>query len=997
MATATWIGMLHSTHARRERLSARSLLTANAMPRALGRALVVALSSLIPTSIATAPGCAAADGCMSGDDGTCVPRSACQRLSYSCEDVTLILKVIAGPEERPSGPHALGATGDFLLASSRLTAVIDGLDARHYLSPSGGSLLDLQPQGAASADQLNQAFQAVGILPRDAARYHSVDRIESSGAVALVFRGHLDGRPEMDLVTRYELRACEPGLRIRSEVHHGGREPMAVFLSDAWFWGDRGVAPFAPLRGQGFLHPELDLETLGDAFRDVPFLAAASPGPPRAAYAVVDCERPRLSSFSSETLSAGGAPRRVLMPGDSVAFERFVMASGELGQAGAVGLALEARRQLFGEPWVRVSGRVLEANAAPVGGDERRVGLLFYEPATSGDPDAPGARTPWSETVPAADGSFTVALPARRAFRAEAHVLGRPLPARFAFSTTGSDTQLADWSIPAVSRLDVTVTAKGGAPLASELVLVPAAPTEPEAVSGSVYGVFDEERCAPYLGPPHGASPACNRALIGPAGKTSLLVPPGHFHVYATRGPFWTLAHEKLSLAEGEERALALELSPLDLRPAGALSADFHVHAGASFDSSLPEHDRALSFVAAGVDVIAATDHDVVTSYATALAALGIADEVRVLPGVETTGQILFLEPPGADIPKVVGHYNFWPLRHDPGLPRNGAPDDERLEPGALFDRMQSYFDGSGVMQLNHPFGDAELGRDTGYLKAVGYDPRKPIPEQPNDTAAGQLVKRPGGGHSNLDHHAQEVMNGHDVEQHLRYRAGWFSFLNQGVVRAGTANSDSHTLAIEVLGYPRNLVFGGHSVADFDRERFDADVRAGRMLGTNGPVLTACIDDGSGGCRGPSLEAFAPEPGALVRVRVVAAPWIPVEEVRFVVNGTVRKVLPVTTTPTDPFGSQHTLRLEAVLSLAELVSELAGDAWMVIEAGAPFPPNEDSDDDGLPDLKQKVARPSEGDSRFHYDAVVPGALPSAFTNPFLLDLDTGGWKAPGLK
>ncbi len=927
---------------------------------------------------------------MSGDDGACLPRSACARLAYTCDDRTVQLRTLLGPEERPPGPDALAAVGDFVLANSRVEAVIDAIDARHYLAPSGGTLLDLRARSVGAGDHLNQAFQAVGILPRDAARYHSVDRIESPEGVALVFRGHLDGRSEVDLVTRYELRACEPGLRVRSELYYRGREPMAIFLSDAWFWGDREVTPFAPLRGQGFVHPDLDLEKLGDAFRDVPFLAAGSQAPPHAAYALVDCERTLLASFSSETISAAGSPRRVLMPGDSASFERFIAVSGEAGLHGAVALALEVRSQLFGERHVRVSGRVLGPGGTPVGGDARRIGLLFYEPAA-------GAKLPWSETVPAADGRFSVTLPADRPFRAEAHVLGRALPATWDFSTERGDMSLDDWSVPAVTRLDVTVSADDGTPLLSELVLVPATPTLATEVDGSVYGQFAEAHCAPYLGSPHGASPACNRALVGPDGKASLLVPPGSFHVYATRGPFWTLGHSEVTLEPGSSRALTFELTPLLLRPTGALSADFHVHGDASFDSTLPERDRALSFVASGVDVIAATDHDVVTSYASALEALGIEDQVRVLPGVETTGQILFLRPPGSDLPKVIGHYNFWPLRYDPALPKNGAPDDERVEPGALFDRMQAYYDGAGVAQLNHPFADDELGRDTGYLKAIQYDPRVPVPEKPDDTPAGQLVRRPGGGRSNLEHHAQEVMNGHDVEQHLKYRAGWFSFLNQGILRSGTANSDSHTLAVEVLGYPRNLVFGGHSLAAFDRERFDADVRAGRMVGTNGPVLTACIDTGNGECRGPSLEPFAPAAGALLKVRVVAAPWIPVEEVRFVLNGSVRRVSGVTAVPSNPFGIAGTLRFEATLALAELVSEITGDAWLVVEAGVALPAHADQDDDGLPELTGELPRPTEKDAGFHYDSIVPFALPTAFTNPFVLDLDGGGWKAPGSK
>ena len=61
---------------------------------------------------------------------------------------------------------------------------------------------------------------------------------------------------------------------------------------------------------------------------------------------------------------------------------------------------------------------------------------------------------------------------------------------------------------------------------------------------------------------------------------------------------------------------------------------------------------------------------------------------------------------------------------------------------------------------------------------------------------------------------SQEVMTGASRADWLRYRALWFSLLSQGFLRAGTANSDSHSLAVERIGYPRNLVWG-----DLDKTR----------------------------------------------------------------------------------------------------------------------------------------------------------------------------------
>ena len=896
----------------------------------------------------------------------------------------------------------------------------------HHLGPSGGSLLDLVPRDGneLGGDALNQMFQAVGILPDDAAHYHTFETIDGSPElVALIARGRLDGRPDVTVVTRYEVRPCEPGVRIRTDLYHGARDPETFYLSDGFYWGGREIAPFVPLVGQGFTHPELDLAELGDAYRDIPFMAARPHTEGAAAYSVVACDAPTLEAFQSTSISAAGKSRAIFLSGDSASFERFIGVAKGPGVGGAASVALEARGMLFDEASVIVSGRVVSEGGDPLGGDERAVSLLFYEPAPGSDPDAAGARTPWSEATPADDGSFQVRLPADRGFRIESHVLGRPLAVRTGFLTGSADQSLPDLVLPVSGVIDARVTDAAGEPVLAELILTPASPTVAAEVMGSIHGEFAEIQCAPYLGPAHGGSPACNRVLLEPDGTASFAAPAGTFDVYASRGPFATLARARVTVAPGERVMVELRVDLLPgLVPDGVLSADFHVHAGASFDSSLPERDRARTFVATGVDVLAATDHDVITTYEDAIADLGIGDRVLVMPGVEATGQVLFHRPPESEIPQVIGHYNFWPLRVDQDLPRNGAPWDELLEPGALFDRMAPLYAGTGVVQLNHPFAPSTFGRDEGYLSAINYDPRVPVPAEPADTPEGQLPRRPGGGRANIDHDVQEVMSGSLTEGFLQYRAGWHSFLSQGILKGGTANSDSHTLGGDVLGYPRNLVFGGHSLAAFDIERFQADVRAGHMVGTNGPVLIVCLSGEGADCRAPSLQPFRPADGAELRVEVRAAPWIPVEQIRVIVNGVVVKVIDseALTHPSDPFGQDGLLRFQGAVPLAELLAGIPPerDAWIVVEAGMPLwpaadldghgiPDTTDNDGDGLVDLRDRDGReeedyfqeppaPAPTDPRFHLHVVAPGTYPTSFTNPLLIDRRGDGWAPPGL-
>ncbi len=245
--------------------------------------------------------------------------------------------------------------------------------------------------------------------------------------------------------------------------------------------------------------------------------------------------------------------------------------------------------------------------------------------------------------------------------------------------------------------------------------------------------------------------------------------------------------------------------------------------------------------------------------------------------------------------------------------------------------------------------------------------------------------------------------------------------MNQGFLRGGTVHSDSHTLAVEVLGYPRTLVAGGHSVANFDREAFNEDVRRGRMIDTNGPILITCIGVGGDDCVAPSLDVFAPDSQAELHIELRAAPWIPVREIRIIVNGKVVRIISSNAGDSiDPFSARGVLLFQDSIPLAELLAGVTADAWIVVEAGFPLwaaadlidddgvLDTTDNNGDGVVDVRDHEGRdedddyqdppsPTQADARFHVNVVAPGTWPTAFTNPFILDREGDGqWSAPGL-
>lgn len=954
--------------------------------------------------------CATDTGCLDGR-ADCVVPSPCPELAFQCDAGTVDVRFITDPSEVPGGVAALGAVGDVLLSNDRVVAVIDALDHPHYLAPTGGMLLDLATVGG-DDDSLRQLLHASGLLPEDAFHYTDLKLISEDGLAAVQVTGTLDGRPGVRVATRYEVRPCEPGVRVRTELLNGGPDALSILLADAVYYGDRQAIPFTPYPGAGFDHPSFGLTTVTDVLREVPFMATGGHPDPAASYGIVACDRPTIQGFHSGIVSAIGPTTRVFLPRDYETYERFVAVAHGPSVAGPADVALEVRRQLFGEPWVRLTGSVTTADGDP--GRSDRVQIIVSE-GTPGDD--PTTRTPWTHVVPDFDGSWFARVPAGRTYTVEVSDFGARV-AEVQVDVGDADASVDPVQIPRAGELVISGTVDGVTD--QQLVFLrPSTQAQEDAQVARFLGNF--EACAPLLGHPHGDAPACDRVLV--QGTRRVVVPPGTYDLYTVAGPFSTLGQAlDVTVDDGQSVAVQLDVTTLPLQPEGTLSADFHVHGGPSFDASIGDIDRVRTFLAAHIDVVASTEHDVVASYAAALRALNGTNRMHVITGTESTGHILFPLFEDAAFPKVIGHWNFWPVPYDAGGPYRGAAWDEKAEPGVLMDRMvaQGWDRERGVAQLNHPWGGFQFGRDYAWPQALELDLTAPLPTAYDGSGASLFLRTPdGASFSNADYQVQEVMNGSANAVYTDYRAFWFYLLGQGIVRGGTANSDTHSLLENVLGFPRNLVSTSTTVGTFDEEAFDAAVRDGRIVGTNGPVIVATVADADGTLRGPSRTPFAPDPAGTLRITVSAAPWVPVDEVRVVVNGEVVRTVDGLPTP-DPLGTTGLVRLDTGVPLSEILPA-SGDAWIVVEAGHALVPSADLDCNGWPDTGDtngdgtidwrdvdgltedpgtdclddvgplgEPAVPERGAPGHAFSVVVPGGAPSAFTNPFVLDRDGDG-------
>ena len=189
------------------------------------------------------------------------------------------------------------------------------------------------------------------------------------------------------------------------------------------------------------------------------------------------------------------------------------------------------------------------------------------------------------------------------------------------------------------------------------------------------------------------------------------------------------------------------------------------------------------------------------------------------------------------------------------------------------------------LVQLNHPRGIQfwpEKSHRTdahGLFEELQFDRDLPPEHQPDERFRKHLNSNT---KSILSFDAIEVLNRFSVEGWRAVRLDWFALLNRGYRITGTGNADSHSSQLEAIGFPVNLV---EAQAD-DLGGFVEAIRAGRVRVSSGPLVGLTVRCGAVEVRPSHVSARVAGP-CEAEVYVRAADWVPVDEVRLVVNGEV--------------------------------------------------------------------------------------------------------------
>jgi hypothetical protein len=942
-----------------------------------------------------------------------------------------------------AGTDADGGVDDWYLSNGIVELIVDDVGLQDDLpigvTPppkqseagfTGGSIIDLGLVGA-NNDQLVQMFTVGGLSTSNFLLFDSIEASSTATTATVAVSGNIlgfDVSPEdLPVVTEYTVSAGDPFVTITTTVTNEAAVPatgpglvggLGGFL-DVFVWTDKSLLPFSPLAERGFDHPILNFDDLPASLETPIFMAAVGSNGPadgvidpvsgavcgEASYGLLGVEvavdpdgvGPTLPAvtpvdflfgISNHQLTAfGNSPLATLQPSASLRYVRRLYVGNRNAVASVANPMLEAFATRTGDAMGSISGNVDASDGADVAAS---VVATIRSASFFWDDDAPLSHF---RTGP--DGAFSGVVLPEGTYDLEFRSVERPpVTVTGVVVAAGQDTAVTVPALAALGTVEIELVErrKGpDVPIPGKVVFKGRkGDPDPEFAKDIVALDTSDDGDSPVRQETFGGSFAQGNTAYLTGGATTLRVRPGRYEVYASRGLEYGVQRKTVTVKPGKTKRLKFAIDRLVQTP-GALGADFHIHSARSLDSSAGLPARVAAYAGEGVEVMVSTDHDFHLDYAPVIDALDLGAFVGSIPGVEVTGSVP--NPPA--FPNSTGHINAWPMPIEPTARRDGSIEEEFVAPNWIFSRLRAK--GAEVVQYNHVRAGVSGLTSIGFFNNIGYRRDLPITAVENEELLSDDVTGNSGvanpdGTRNVDFDVFEVGNGTNVSGWIQTKADWFSLLSQvntpvpgGVVpfHPGTGVADSHRVTVESAGYFRTFVLeSGDDPAALAVPAFDASILAGRMTATTGPYLEVSLSDGAGNTAGVG-EVFVPaDPNLTLHVRVQASNWVPVDEVRILVNGAVPVGLAfdATTNPkVKKTPKQRTSKnKKSVLRFDEEIPlQLSGtDAFVLVEAGAKLDPL--PTDDPFASL------------------LVPDYVAMSFTNPIFVDFGGDGFDPPGV-
>jgi hypothetical protein len=455
-------------------------------------------------------------------------------------------------------------------------------------------------------------------------------------------------------------------------------------------------------------------------------------------------------------------------------------------------------------------------------------------------------------------------------------------------------------------------------------------------------------------------------ALASPA---LMYFPPGDYLAHATRGPLSHLDSLPVKAFDGQtSTSHGFVVAPPTL-PSGWTTLDLPAPTQMTTGGFNPG-EVLSSALAEGVQVVVRTEEDVLTDptalrteFRTEIDTTAVSDAQRA--------------PIGAD-PFVVGARSsvlgdgfttalFTPV---PTTDRNGG-----ARPSKGWTLADFITQAEGAYTVVHQPRSA-----TGLFTVRGFDRAVPLGTGVNAwwTQAGISSL----GKHNGDFDALELLRAEGCDpldptawyvQFSTTRDDWFAILNQQTPTAFTKGLGLSAARFSLdtpVGLARTYLNIG-TATTLSQDNLAAvltALRAGAAVASTGPMLDVSVGSVGPGGLVPALTGTSVE----LRISFYAPDWVPVDEVRVVVNGAAPLQVPLASFQ----ASATDARLRTTTVTVPMPS--GKDAWLVVEAG--------------------VSRAQSGPYKAGapWNKIMKGIYPIAVTNPIFVDVNGGGYTPPGL-
>jgi hypothetical protein len=430
-------------------------------------------------------------------------------------------------------------------------------------------------------------------------------------------------------------------------------------------------------------------------------------------------------------------------------------------------------------------------------------------------------------------------------------------------------------------------------------------------------------------------------------GDFTVPLPQGSYRVVVTRGIEFSHHEQNVALQPGGMVEVKATLRRL-VDSAGWVSADFHNHSTPSGDNICGTPDRICNIAAEHIEFAPTTEHNRIFDWRPTIEALGLANDIQTVIGMELTGS--------------AAHLNCFPLTPEPFTQDNGAPVynlDARIT--ALTLRGWQGERPDRWVQINHPslefiYNDRNLdSQPDGGL--IGITEMVNGMETENFVDFGLLADSPWKLTRAQGAVATKVSY---VRQFI-----WRQLLNQGHRIAPVAVADAHSVhGNGVGGWRMYLPSKTDEPAKIDwTNDLAAQALKGHFTLTTGPFLQVGTADGK--MPGDDVQAN----GAVqLKVKVQCTDWIDIDRVQVLVNSRLEPTLNFTRKSHPQMFQDGAVKFDQTITVP-----LKSDAHVIVVAL-----DEDSD------LKTGYGTSDQARLR-----------PMAYHTPIYVDADGGGFKANG--